>query len=471
MGPEDLGAIAEALAQSQAREGEPLRAFFPAFGPRGRSQYPKHLEFFEAGQTKQERLFMAANRVGKTVAGAFEGTLHLLGEYPDWWPGRRFDHPTDAWACGTNAQTTRDIVQQVFLAPRGKGMIPQDRIIHTQAYRGVADAIETVWVRHVSCGTSKLVFKTYEQGRKSFEGLAKDWIWCDEEPPMDCYMEMLYRLLTTRGCIFTTFTPLQGRSEVVTSFLEADDEARESKCLIQAGWKDVPHLDEKSKETLIRATPPYLVQARTEGEPALGKGAIYPFDEALISVDPFPVPEFWPKAYGLDVGWERTAAIWGARDPGSGVIYLYSEYYQGGGPTSAPANHAVAIQSRGKWIPGAIDPVSAVHAITPFVSMGLDLTPADNKVERGIMEVFELFASGQLKVFRSLSDWFKEFRKYQRKESTGQPLKRDDHLMDATRYLITTGRNLMKPPPISEDGFKGMHRSPVAAYGNQGWMR
>jgi hypothetical protein len=88
---------------------------FPDSGPLGREFYPKHLEFFGAGATYKERLFMAANRVGKTVAGAFEAICHLTGRYPHWWQGRRFDKGTDGWACGTNSQTTRDVVQGVLL--------------------------------------------------------------------------------------------------------------------------------------------------------------------------------------------------------------------------------------------------------------------------------------------------------------------------------------------------------------------
>jgi hypothetical protein len=34
------------------------------------------------------------------------------------------------------------------------------------------------------------------------------------------------------------------------------------------------------------------------------------------------IPDSWPRAFGMDVGWNRTAVVWGARDPGSGVIYL-----------------------------------------------------------------------------------------------------------------------------------------------------
>src|SRR5581483_11604367 len=117
-------------------------------------------------------------------------------------------------------------------------------------------SVETVWVRHVSGKNSKLGFKSYEQGRRSFEGQAKDYIWCDEEPPQDVYMEMLYRLLTTKGIAWTTFTPLLGMSEVVSRFLEPETEtARDATYVVQAGWKDVPHLDAAEREQLAANTP------------------------------------------------------------------------------------------------------------------------------------------------------------------------------------------------------------------------
>ena len=88
----------------------------------------------------------------------------------------------------------------------------------------------------------------HEQGRTSFEGTGKHVIWCDEEPPLDCYTEMLYRTITTKGIVLVTFTPLQGISAVVTSFLEPEtEEARAFKRMIQAGWDDVPHLEERRR--------------------------------------------------------------------------------------------------------------------------------------------------------------------------------------------------------------------------------
>jgi hypothetical protein len=55
--------------------------------------YPKQAAFHEAGAKHRERLLMCANRFGKTVCGAAELALHLTGDYPQWWNGKRFDKP------------------------------------------------------------------------------------------------------------------------------------------------------------------------------------------------------------------------------------------------------------------------------------------------------------------------------------------------------------------------------------------
>ena len=436
------------------RRRSPFLTMFPDTGPFGRERYAKHIEFFHAGAKYNQRFFMAANRVGKTVAGAFETACHLTGLYPSWWEGRRFERATDGWACGTTSQTTRDVVESVLLGKSGSpGMIPKEAILRTAAGRSVSGSVETVWVRHISGKDSKLGFKTYEQGRRSFEGEAKDFIWCDEEPPLDVYTEILYRLLTTKGLAWTTFTPLLGMSEMVTQFLEPESaESRHSRYVVHAGWKDVPHLDAEEQRKLIANTPPYQIKARTEGEPALGVGAIYQIDESEITVPDRAIPDEWPRAYGMDVGWNRTAVVWGARDPASGVIYLYSEHYQGQGE---PASHAQAIRGRGDWIPGVIDPacmgssqIDGRTLMQMYGRLGLHLSPAENAVEAGIAEVWNLMVSGRLKVMESLSNWLREFRKYHRDDKgSGKIVKRHDHLMDATRYLIITGRRHMRTKP------------------------
>jgi hypothetical protein len=128
--------------------------------------------------------------------------------------------------------------------------------------------------------------------------------------------------------------------------------------------------------------------------------------------------------------------------PDSDTVYLYSEYYAGQQP---PAVHASAIAARGSWMVGAIDPASAgasqkdgSRLLQEYRSLGLRLVEADNAVEAGIFTVYQRLSRGGLKVFATLANWRGEYRIYRRGEN-GRPVKENDHLMDATRYLIMTG--------------------------------
>lgn len=87
-----------------------------------------------------------------------------------------------------------------------------------------------------------------------------------------------------------------------------------SKYCIQVGWDDVPHLDEKAKAELREGIPPHQLEARERGIPVLGSGVVYPVPESAYVIDPIEIPAWWPRAYAMDVGWKRTAALWGAWD-------------------------------------------------------------------------------------------------------------------------------------------------------------
>lgn len=200
--------------------------WFPDEGDLRRELYQKHLEFFKNTNADPEDItecvFIAANRVGKTIAGAYCVKVWTTGVYPPWWEGRVFDGPTNGWCAGDNSETVRDIVQLALLGPPsdfGTGMLPANSIIRTTPRHGIPDAIKDIYIRHVDGGASYVGMKSYDQKRKSFQGTSKHWIWNDEEPPMDVYAEELLRLMTTKGVILNTFTPLLGLSEVVLSFL------------------------------------------------------------------------------------------------------------------------------------------------------------------------------------------------------------------------------------------------------------
>ncbi len=224
---EQLWAMIE--AEEDAERFGKFDRLFPDDGPFRRELYPKHTSFFRAGKLYRERLFMAGNRVGKTVAGGYECSAHLTGRYPHWWEGKRFHRRGKWWVAGDTNETTRDVIQLELLGEigyrahrkivDGSGIIPRECIGDPIWKQGVQNLVDAIPIRHTSGEWSLLGFKSFDQGRRAFQGTAKHGVWLDEEVPEDVWGECRIRTATTRGLMIGTFTPLLGMTPLVKSFL------------------------------------------------------------------------------------------------------------------------------------------------------------------------------------------------------------------------------------------------------------
>ena len=461
MGNESRAAKLElvALLEEKARRQKynHIRKFYPADGKFRRALYPKHMEAFRDTLIYREVCFQGGNGTGKTEGvGSYIVTLHAGGKYPDWWPGRRYDRPVDMWVAGDTKETVRDITQAKLIGDvakkgldaLGTGMLPRDLIVDAAGNfngkfrQGTNYACDFVRVKHVSGGFSTIAFKSYDQRRESFQGTEKDLIWLDEEPPMDIYTECVFRGRTVNGSILLTFTPLSGPTDVVKSFARSSlaNEEGASKVLIKCKWDDVPHLTEEEKAQMLAGCPPYLRDARMNGEAVAGRGRIYPVEEKDFVIKPLQIPDHWKRAFGIDCGWHRTAVIWGALDGDTDTLYLYSEHYKG--EAEVPI-HAAAIKARGIWIPGVGDVAGGSQTngekfIDLYKAQGIRIKLPNKAVDGGIASVLERLATGRLKVFSTLENWLDEYRRYSYDEKQ-HVRKEDDHLMDATRYLVVSG--------------------------------
>jgi phage terminase large subunit-like protein len=107
--------------------------------------YPKQAEFHALGKTKRERALIAANQSGKTYCAAMEMAMHLSGQYPKDWKGKRFERPVRAWVAGVTSESVRDAPQKLLLGAMrdGTGSIPKAAIKDIRMARGIADAVDT----------------------------------------------------------------------------------------------------------------------------------------------------------------------------------------------------------------------------------------------------------------------------------------------------------------------------------------
>ena len=483
--------LAEALdTLSKNQKYNKFESVYPDTGPYRRDLYPKHMKFMEMGSRCTRRGFIAANRCGKTWTGAYELTCHLTGLYPKWWKGKRFKSHVNALAAGLTGKQLRTAVQEILFgnfADKGTGLIPRDCLvdakgeIQTWNMPGVPNTIGTALVKHVDGEYSKLEFQSYDQGWEKFQGARYDVIWLDEEPSDNkVYSECATRTAGSKGnegIMYCTFTPLLGFSDVVLGFmpdglmpLDGIHPDSPNKFVINATWEDCPHISEDWQRDALAEYSPQERDARSKGLPALGAGRVFPIYEDDITYRRLLIEPHWPRAYGLDFGWNTTAAVWGAKDPNTGTIYLYAEY---AGHKCAPYVHANAIQAKGKYLVGAADPSGGgvnqqdgTQLIDEYRTLGLDLagdsngrSVAKNAIVAGIAKMLNMMESGTLKVSLNMENWLKEFRVYRYDANDPNRIARNqnDHLLDATRYLISCFDEIAKSNVQIEqelDGFE-----------------
>jgi phage terminase large subunit-like protein len=406
--------------------------------------YPKQLEFHAAGLDYRERLLMAGNQLGKTLAAGMETAMHLTGDYPSGWPGRHWRRPVVGWAAGVTGESTRDNPQRILLGRPGEfgtGAIPKDRIIDHTASRGLADALDTVHVRHASGDISTLQFKAYEKGREKWQGETLDYVWFDEEPPEDIYTEGLTRTNATGGMTYITFTPLLGITGVVRRFIL--DHAPGTH-FTQMTIDDAAHFTAEQRAAIIGSYKAWEVDARTKGIPQLGSGRVFPVNQDDLTVKAFQIPEHWPQIAGLDFGYDHpSAGVRIAWDRDNDILYVTACYRA---REKTPVMFAAAVRSWGGWLPWAWphdglqhDKGSGEQLANLYREQGMNLLrvratfpDGSNGLEAGVTEMLDRMQTGRLLVFEHLADWFEEFNLYHRKD--GLIVKLNDDLMSATRY-------------------------------------
>ncbi len=447
------------------------------------SMYPWQRRYNAATKDNRACALMAANQVGKTRTGTGIDAMHLTGDYPEDWNGHKFTFPPLCWLLGYSGEKTRDLLQsKLFGRMVGQvfegGLIPAERIIDYKSMTGTSGACREVRVKHASGGIAICQFWSYSQGQHALMGDVVDWYHIDEEPEdQEIFPQVLTRTLNGdrgkggRGIL--TFTPENGKTELVSKFM---DEAEEGMYLQTATWDDAPHLTEQAKAQILAIYPAYQRAMRSQGVPLMGAGLIFEHPQAEITCKRFPIPDHFYLINGMDFGWDHPQAhVQLAIDPDSACIYVTQAWKKA---KKQPWEAWHSVKAWADKVPTAwphdglqTEKGSAKQQKEYYEEAGWNMldehaTWKDGGlgVEAGLMELNNLMTLGQFKIFEDLFEVIEEVREYHRKampNGMSQIVKLKDDLISAIRGAYMMARHAEQKRHIMGNQTEDWEESPM----------
>lgn len=424
----------------------------------GKIVHKKQLEFHKS--TKRNRWVFGGNRTGKTECGAVETIWLARGNHP-----YKNNKPnTVGWVVSLSTRVQKEVAQDKILKYLNKSWIAD--IIMKQGKKGSAEygVIECIVVKNVFGGLSKIYFKSCEEGREKFQGSSLDYVWFDEEPPQDIYIECRMRVLDRCGQIFGTMTPLKGLTYIYDDiYLNANNDPEVFYMFME--WQDNPFL---SAEEIARMTSIMSIEeleSRRYGK-FLNKNnsLVYKeFDETIHVIQPFNIPTDWQDTISIDPGLNNPlSAHWYAVDY-DGNVYVVAEHFMAGKDVVYHANQIKNICKQLGWkherngMYGALidsaanqKTLASSKSVTElFYDQGILVNPKVNKdLFSGINRVKSYLKNvdGQTRlfIFASCTNLIREIKNYYWGDGEN-PVKKDDHSLDELRYYIMSKPENAKP--------------------------
>lgn len=183
------------------------------------------------------------------------------------------------------------------------------------------------------------------------------------------------------------------------------------------------------------------------------EGQIYTeFDESVHVIQPFEIPEWWPMFEGIDVGVRNPTAYVQMFEDEESNLYVSKCFSEPNLKPDQVAERIHRYRMGRNAIETVIDPASARTNETNHENFKQQLADfevyanaANNKVLAGISRVKHWLDHRKLFIFNTCPDLIEEIRQYQwEKPRTikgvvyhhDRPLKVNDHLVDALRYVV-----------------------------------
>ena len=258
--------------------------------------HKKQIEFHKC--KKRNRWVFGGNRSGKSECGAVEAVWMVRGIHPY----RENRKNVEGWVVSLSQQVQRDVAQKKVLEYLNPEWVVEVVMISGRKGSPQNGIIDYIVVKNVFGGLSRLGFKSCDQGREKFQGTSLDFVWFDEEPPYDIYLECKMRVLDKKGDIFATMTPLKGLSWVYSKiYLNPQNDSEIWTIFME--WADNPYLDKNEIEEMSKTLSEEELQSRRYGNFLSYGGLVYKeFDERVNVIEPFCVPKEWYDNISIDPG-------------------------------------------------------------------------------------------------------------------------------------------------------------------------
>ncbi|MBP3431672.1 MAG: terminase family protein [Clostridia bacterium] len=411
--------------------------------------HKKQIKFHKC--KKRNRWVFGGNRSGKTECGAVEVVYLACGVHP-----YKKNKVTEGWVVSLSRQVQRDVAQRKVLEYLPASCI--EKIVMVSGGQDSAEngVIDFILVRSQAGGISRIGFKSCDQGREKFQGASLDYVWFDEEPPFDIYLECKMRVLDKCGEIFGTMTPLKGLTWVYNTIYLNDKNDDEIWCETME-WADNPFLSKKELENMTKTLPADEIESRRYGKFMQNGGMVYSeFDENLHVIEPFNVPKEWQDMISIDPGLHNPLSAHFYAVDFDGNVYIVAEHYEAGRTVEEHANKIKVIANRLGW---KTDSRGFLHALIDSAASQRTLASEknvvelfyDNKILANPKVNKDLFAGisvvksylktadgrSRLFIFKNCTNLIREIKSYWWGKGD-EPIKKDDHSLDEMRYYLMT---------------------------------
>lgn len=463
-----LAKLSPAEQLEARRDLKEMQERLDAFPLDGFEPHEKQEPFLES--RKRVKLFAGGNRSGKTTAGMVDNLIQSLDreDIPEHLVGyKQFEPP---FYCRILSPDLIDTLQGVLL-PKLHEYVPVSALLGGSFKSAFSIQNRTLKFKN----GSRWQFMSFEMETLKMGGAAFHRIWYDEEPPQSVRNENQTRLWDYGGQEVFTMTPLLGMTWMYDGIYRLAEEV-DYITVVEVDSLENPHInhDAMMRDLESKTTSKEEALARRKGKFVSFAGLIYDNWDRSEHILPEPaeddrlIPENATIYMGIDPGLQFMCAVLWVYLTIDNTMVVFDEMPFTDGETIPEICRAIQVRnaSHGQlphW--NVIDPASRNRNPQTgrsdqmaFADNGVIALPGQNAVPAGINEIKRRLEEGKLFITANCTETIKQMERYRWKAPTRQreqeeddrrsrPVKKDDHLLDALRY-VAMSRPL---PPKRED--------------------